>query len=348
MEKSKFYILLIVFISLSAFKFYKVTLSYPKYFPKPQYDFSQNPLSAEKIELGRMLFYDTRLSKDLTISCASCHSSFNAFAHTDHNLSHGINDAIGNRNAPGIFNLAWQKTFMWDGAVHHLDMQPLAPLSHPKEMGTSINEVADKLSANATYKALFYEAFGDSLISGAHILKALAQFQLTLVSANSKYDKYKRGELAISKKELAGYEVFKTNCNSCHTEPLFSSYAFKNNGLPVDSILLDYGRYNITRLSKDSLLFKVPSLRNLSFTYPYMHDGRYRYLKEVLAHYSNIDTTNPLLSEALKKTEPLSANDKINLTAFLLTLNDTSFVFNKAFQYPKALYEVPANSNLKP
>ena len=175
---------------------------------------------------------------------------------------------------------------MWDGAVHHLDMQPLAPISPSDEMGSSIQEVVLKLNQEPLYLEWFKEAFNDSIITGEYILKALSQFQLTLISANSKYDQFLRGEVNLNPKEFRGLNLFEKHCNSCHKAPLFSSYEYKNNGLTLDSTLLDYGRYEITNNEKDTLLFKVPSLRNLSFTYPYMHDGRYRYLKEVINHYN--------------------------------------------------------------
>ncbi len=259
----------------------------PDYFPKPVYNFEQNPLDSNKIELGRILFYDPILSKDNTISCASCHSPFNAFAHTDHDLSHGIFDSIGNRNAPALFNLAWQKTFMWDGAINHLDMQALAPISHPSEMGSNINEVIKKLNESKAYKELFLNAFQDSTISTSKILKALSQFQLTLVSSNAKYDKVKMGKEAFTEQEKNGYQLYKNNCASCHSEPFFSNYNFENNGLPIDPTLNDLGRYVITENENDKRKFKVPSLRNLSFTYPYMHDGRFMTLQEVINHYTS-------------------------------------------------------------
>ena len=181
----------------------------PDYFPKPVYDFQQNPLDSNKIELGRTLFYDPILSDNNTISCVSCHSSFNAFAHTDHDLSHGIFDSIGNRNAPALFNLAWQKAFMWDGAINHLDMQALAPISHKSEMGSNINAVIMKLNESKEYKEAFLNAFQDSTISTAEILKALSQFQLTLVSANAKYDRVKMGKEVFTEQEKNGYQLFK-------------------------------------------------------------------------------------------------------------------------------------------
>lgn len=312
-------------------------LSYPDYFPAPAYDFSKNELDEEKISLGRALFYDPILSKDNTISCASCHSPYNAFAHTDHDLSHGINDEIGLRNAPALFNLAWQETFMWDGAINHLDMQALAPISHPAEMGETIANVSEKLRNSRLYPGLFYQAFGDSIISGEQILKALSQFQLTLVSASAKYDQVRSGEATFTAQETAGYQLFLTHCNTCHTEPLFSNFTFERNGLPLDTSLQDYGRQLITNNSQDSLLFKTPSLRNLSFTYPYMHDGRFNRLNQVLKHYTIGITDQSLVSEALSEPIELTANEKADLIAFLLTLDDQDFVFAPQTKYPREL-----------
>ena len=307
----------------------------PDYFPKPVYNFEQPPFDSNKIELGRILFYDPILSKDNTISCASCHSPFNAFAHTDHDLSHGIFDSIGNRNAPALFNLAWQKTFMWDGAINHLDMQALAPISHPSEMGSNINEVIKKLNESKAYKELFLNAFQDSTISTSKILKALSQFQLTLVSSNTKYDKVKMGKEVFTEQEKNGYQLFKKNCASCHSEPLFSNYNFENNGLPIDPTLNDMGRYVITENENDKRKFKVPSLRNLSFTYPYMHDGRFMTLQEVINHYTSGIEHSETLSSQFNESIELSSNEKVDLISFLLTLNDKDFVFNKKHQFKK-------------
>ena len=310
---------------------------YPDYFPAPAYDFTRNPLTKSKVNLGKALFYDPILSQDSTISCASCHSPYNAFAHTDHDLSHGIRDSIGTRNAPALFNLAWQNSFMWDGAINHLDVQSLAPISHPKEMGEDIKHVVQKLQRKKIYPALFYHAYGDSLITGEYVLKALAQFQLTLVSANAKYDQVQQGMTAFTEQEKNGYTLFQQHCNACHIEPLFSSYNFANNGLPIDATLNDFGKGAITLQPADSLLFKIPSLRNLSFTYPYMHDGRFRKLKEVLNHYSNNIQTYPTLSKELQNFPALSQHEKVDLIAFLLTLNDKSFVFDPKNKFPKKI-----------
>lgn len=307
----------------------------PPHFPKPIYNFNKNPLDSAAIELGRALFYDPILSKDNSISCASCHSPFNAFAHTDHDLSHGIFDSIGTRNAPALFNLAWQKSFMWDGAINHLDVQALAPITSQKEMGSSIKEVIAKLNASKEYKSQFNQVFKDPKITSSRILKALSQFQLTLISAGSKYDLVVSGKDQFTHQEKNGYELFLKNCNSCHQEPLFSNYTIQDNGLPLDSTLNDLGRFNISQVESDKMKFKVPSLRNLSYTYPYMHDGRFRSLKEVINHYTERLYKTPNKSPIQDNPIKLNSNEKVDLIAFLLTLNDPNFVFDKKHQFKK-------------
>ena len=231
-------------------------------------------------------------------------------------------------------NLAWHKNFMWDGAIHHLDVQALAPISHAKEMGSNIQEVLTKLKASSKYRSLFYKTYHDSLISTERLLKTLAQFQLTLVSDQSKYDSVQRKSAVYSEQEKNGYLLFKKNCNGCHTEPLFSTYNYANNGLTTDPTLNDKGRYTITQNSSDSLKFKIPSLRNLSYTAPYMHDGRFKTLHEVLNHYTKSVTHSATLNEELLHPITLSGTEKVDLIAFLLTLNDRQFVFNKQYSFP--------------
>lgn len=342
--KSADLILTFLLFAFTAAKMFQ--LQYPAYFPEPKYDFKKNPLSISKITLGRALFYDPILSKDNTISCASCHSSFNAFAHTDHALSHGINDLIGSRNAPSLMNLAWQQNFMWDGAINHLDVQALAPISHPKEMGEKIETVVPKLQSSKLYPKLFYAAFNDSTITGERVLKALSQFQLTLVSANSKYDRVKQKKEKFTAQEQKGYTLFLKHCNACHTEPLFSNYTFANNGLPLDTGLKDFGRWMVTKQSADSLKFKIPSLRNLSYTYPYMHDGRFTKLNQVLTHYTQGIKQSPTLAKELKNGIALSSDQKVDLISFLLTLNDIEFVFNPKHKFPKEIL-LPAEGKQK-
>jgi cytochrome c peroxidase len=331
MKKTIFY----CFIALSALflatktaeKPEPVQLQYPKNWPAPTYDFSKNPLTREGIELGRRLFYDPVLSRDSTISCASCHLSFTAFTHTDHALSHGIEDRIGRRNSPALMNLAWAKYFMWDGAIHHLDFQALAPISDSTEMDNSLEKVVQKLAVSPRYPGLFRAAFGDANITGERVLKAIAQFELTLISANAKYDRVLSGRDTFSKQEQNGYALFQKNCARCHTEPFFTNFGFEKNGLPVDTFLNDFGRMRISQNPSDSLKFKVPTLRNIEFSQPYMHDGRFRKLREVLHFYNNSTAFDPKIE--------LSANEKVDLTAFLLTLTDRDFLFNPDFAFPK-------------
>ncbi len=310
--------------------------SIPEFWPKPEYDLIKKPLSQEKIQLGRALFYDPLLSADNTISCASCHSQYNAFAHSDHKLSHGIHDQIGTRNAPALQNLAWGSTFMWDGSAHHLDAQALAPLTNPIEMNETLEHIVAKLQRSKRYPKAFYAAFGDSIVTGQRTLQALSQFMVTLVSSNSKYDKVIRKEgIAFSESENNGYLLFKEHCASCHKEPLFTNNSFANNGLEPDSLLKDIGRMKITGNTKDSLLFKVPSLRNVEVSYPYMHDGRFPNLQMVLFHYTDGIHNSKTLSKQLRKKMNLSEDDKRNLINFLKTLTDEGFLRNKEHSYPK-------------
>lgn len=310
----------------------------PQHFPKPVYDFSKNPMSDNKIQLGRALFYDPILSRNNMISCASCHSQFSAFTHVDHALSHGIEDKIGIRNSPALMNLAWQKTFMRDGGINHLDVQSLAPISNPLEMDEKITTVVSKLQSSKLYPNLFYKAFGDSIVTGEHTLKSISQFMLTLVSSNSKYDSVMRKQVEFSEQENKGYALFKKNCSSCHTEPLFTNDDFKNNGIAIDTTLNDFGRYGVTKNPSDSLKFKVPTLRNIEFSYPYMHDGRFKKLSQVLTHYTSGIEKNKTLSSELQKPIVLSANEKVDIIAFLLTLTDKSFLFNPEYFYPKEIF----------
>lgn len=224
---------------------------------------------------------------------------------------------------------------MWDGAIHHIEQQALAPISHPAEMGETIQHVANKLNVHNSYPKLFKVAFRDSVITGQNLLKSLAQFQLTLISQNSKYDLVMAGKQQFSSQEESGYQLFKANCNRCHTEPLFFNTKFANNGLPVDTTLNDWGRYKITLQSSDSLLFKIPTLRNIEYSYPYMHDGRFHSLYEVLAHYEKGITPSSTLDARLKHGIKLSPNEKVDLVAFLLTLSDSAFIFNPNYSFPK-------------
>lgn len=307
----------------------------PKGWPKPNYDFSKNPLTEEGFQLGRNLFYDPIMSKDSTISCASCHLQATGFAHVDHELSHGIDGKIGTRNSLALINLAWSKDFMWDGGVNHLDVQPINPITSEIEMNESLQNVVAKLQKNDKYNKLFTAAFGDSKVTGQRTLKALSQFLLQLTTHNSKYDKVIRKEEIFNEIEQRGYDLFKTKCASCHKEPLFTSETFENNGLPIDSTLNDFGRIKITQNPKDNLKFKVPTLRNVQFTFPYMHDGRFKTLNEVVKHYNSGIFKSQTLAKQLQKPMNLTDNQRTELIAFLKTLSDTEFLFNPKFSYPR-------------
>ena len=295
--------------------------------------------------LGKVLFYDPVLSLDSSTSCSSCHSPFNAFAHTDHALSHGIDNKVGFRNAPALFNLAYQPYFMWDGAINHLDMQSLAPITNPDEMDETIAHVVEKLNTQQFYRTLYYQAFNDSVISGTRTLKAIAAFLTSIESKNAKYDLVMNGEPQFTQQEKNGFELFSKHCASCHTPPLFTNYAFESNGLMSDTTLNDDGRIRQTKQTNDSLKFKVPTLRNIEYTFPYMHDGRYKTLTEVMNHYSNSANKNTLMNPKLKSVYKLSSNEKVDIIAFLLTLSDEQFLFDKRYAYPKVQIDSLRNIN---
>jgi cytochrome c peroxidase len=306
----------------------------PAGWPQPLYNFKNNPLTKEGFELGRKLFYDERLSKDSTISCASCHQQFGAFATYDHNLSHGYNNTLTTRNAPSLQNLAWQKEFMWDGGIIHLDLQPMAPLTAANEMGETLLNVISKLNRDTAYKRMFKAAFGTPVINTQKMNMALSQFVLMLVSSNSKYDKVMRGEASFILPEKLGYEIFKQKCTGCHKEPLFTDFSYRNTGLQLDATLNDYGRMKITGNKQDSLKFKVPSLRNVTLTFPYGHDGRFFSLQNVYEHYRNKMVVTANTDSLLQHKLPLSNYETGQLTAFLHTLTDTTFLKNPAFAPP--------------
>lgn len=306
----------------------------PAGWPQPLYNFKNNPLTKEGFELGRKLFYDERLSKDSTISCASCHQQFGAFATYDHNLSHGYNNTLTTRNAPSLQNLAWQKEYMWDGGIAHLDLQPMAPLTAANEMGETLLNVINKLNHDTAYKRMFTAAFGTPLINTQKMNMALSQFVLMLVSSNSKYDKVMRGEAWFAPAEKLGYEIFKQKCGSCHAEPLFTDFSYRNTGLSLDTTLNDYGRMKITGNRNDSLKFKVPSLRNVAITFPYGHDGRFFSLQNVYEHYRNKMVVTANTDSLLQHKLVLNNTETGEITAFLHTLTDTLFLKNPAFAPP--------------
>lgn len=338
----KRYVLFSIFAILFLLSFQKnhtqnLYFDIPKGFPKPIYDFKTNPLTKEGFELGRKLFYDPILSKDHTISCASCHLQQTAFAHVDHDLSHGIEGKIGNRNALTLQNLAWNQNFMWDGGINHLDVQGIAPITNPVEMDETMEHVVFKLNQNSTYKRLFWQVFKKNTITSKLLLHSLSQYLVALTTSNSKFDRVVlQNKEVFTVMEKKGYELFNQHCASCHPAPLFFVNQFKNNGLPIDATLNDLGRYQITQNPKDSLLFKVPTLRNIAFSFPYMHDGRFKTLTEVVKHYNSGIVHHKTLSSELLQPMNLNNNQRVELVAFLKTLTDSTFLFNKKYAYPRA------------
>jgi cytochrome c peroxidase len=311
-----------------------VTLHVPGKFSKPLYDFRNNKLTPEIFTLGRKLFYDPILSRDSSTSCASCHQRIAAFAHIDHPLSHGINGLIGNRNVPALQNLIWRDTYMWDGGVNNLEVQPLNPLTNPLEMDEKLEHVILKLQRNAEYVQLFKSAYGDSLVNSQRILKSLAQFTGLMISADSRYDRYMQGKDTLSANELSGLKLFRARCANCHSEPFFTDNSYRNNGIQPDTSLHDIGRSKISGLRADDYKYKVPSLRNVEMTYPYMHDGRFRNLNQVLDHYAGGKYFTVNYDQSLKKTAGLNQQEKLDIIAFLKTLTDKTFLYDRRFADP--------------
>lgn len=310
----------------------KFELVYPAHFPTPEYHFENNEFSREGFILGRKLFYDPLLSVNNTVSCGSCHDATHAFA--DHNipLSFGVFGRVGRRNYPPVFNMIWSKSFMWDGGVNHIELSGFPAIEDENEMSTNLTDLVEKLRTHNTYPAMFEEAFGTSEINDQKFFYAITQFMGALISSNSKYDKYVNGQANFSNDELSGLQLFRTHCENCHQEPLFTDYSFRNNGL--DSYFEDEGRFGITQNPNNLGKFKVPTLRNITFTYPYMHDGRFINLDQVLNHYSHEIVASPTLDVQLEGGIALTNDEKNKLKAFLETLTDYEMLNNIEFYAP--------------
>ncbi|MBA4853412.1 cytochrome c peroxidase [Emticicia sp. BO119] len=322
--------------------------SVPTNFPRPTYHFDSNPLSRAGVELGKTLFYDSIISSDNTVSCGSCHQQSAGFTQHGHVLSHGVNDQLTKRNSMPLFNLAWSGSFGWDGGVHDLDFFAVSPITNPVEMNESLANVLEKLRSSPQYPALFKSAFGTEEINTERFLKALSQFMLTMVSANSRYDHYMRYEgIEFTKTELEGMELFKKKCASCHSGELFTDFSFRNNGL-THLTENDFGQFEVNQNENDKFKFKVPSLRNLSYTAPYMHDGRFTTLEEVLEHYDSKVEKTDFLDKALNKDGrlgiALTPDEKQKIMVFLKTLDDEDFVKNPIFSEGSLLNPILAKN----
>ena len=318
-----------------------------KYFPKmPLPD--DNPITVEGVELGRFLFYDPILSFDSTISCASCHRQEVAFSDSPNRLSKGINGKFGVRNTTPLFNMAWYPSLFWDGKSESIEDQVFHPLRADNEMNLNWILAARRITDSEFYRPLFKKAFGDIEIDSILIAKAIAQFERILISNNSKYDKVLRGEAYFTSEEYDGFLLMndqtKGDCLHCHTtdgDALGTTAKFSNNGLdPVFNVkdYIDKGKGGVTGLISDYGLFKIPSLRNITVTAHYMHDGRFQTLEEVLVFYSeglnncvNIDSK---MGFAHQGGAHLTKDEKDKIIAFLKTLTDSTFLTNPEFSNP--------------
>ena len=312
-----------------------VSLETPAHFPPPLDIFRDNPLSKEGIELGRRLFYEPRLSIDNSHPCSSCHEQVAAFGTFEHDRSHGVFESHTFRNAPVLFNLAWYPQYHWEGGIYSLEEQAIHPITGATEMGDNFTNIIRKLERVPYYRRAFQAVFNTSNIESTQILKALAQFTGTMISANSKYDRVLKGQAVFTAQEASGYQVFQARCNTCHQEPLFTDHSFRNIGLPVDPSLKDYGRMRVTGRRQDSLKFRVPTLRNVALSSNYMHDGRFMTLQQCINHYRvgiiPSTTLDPLLQNGIQLTDRQSSD----LVAFLRTLTDSSFVRNPNLAKPE-------------
>lgn len=305
-------------------------------------DSKTNPLSEDGIALGKKLFFDKRLSGNNQVSCATCHQQSLAFSDGFALSKQGISGNALERNSPAIINLAWANNgLFWDGGSTNLESQAFAPLAHQDEMSQNLTELIEELNADADYPRLFNNAFGKD-INQADIVKAIAQFERTLISGNSKYDKYIRKESGgnLNEEELKGLELARKNCFSCHATPLLTDNLYHNNGIDADFSNTNHeglfqGRYRVTNNSADLGKYKTPTLRNIEKTAPYMHDGRFKSLERVLEHYNSgvlaSSTLDPLLIQNGSLGFKLSETEKEQLIAFLKTLTDYDFLTDKRF-----------------
>lgn len=325
--------------------------------PKPVLVFSSGVNVDAEIALGRVLFYDESLSADGKVSCGSCHTSYTAFAHVDHKLSHGVFDREGRRNAPALMNLAWQSGFMWDGAIQHLELQSMAPIAAHTEMGMSLQDYLNGIKQNPRYQSLFALAYPNQPISLPLALKAIARFELTFVSDQSRYDSMRRQQISFTQQENRGYALFQKFCAACHAEPLFTRPGYEYNGWAdglkgtdstgVGVSVLDRGRALVTGLVADAYHMKIPTLRNVEVSYPYMHNGGFQTLYQVVKNYSGKrlvvrgDGGGSGISgdsgEGHRKVVEISldANERVDLVAFLMTLTDRKFLYSKDFVDPR-------------
>jgi cytochrome c peroxidase len=334
---------------------YKATpyvLDIPSHFPDMIIP-TDNPMTVEGVDLGRYLFYEKKLSGDNSMSCASCHMPENSFSDPNQ-FSTGIDGIQGTRQSMALVNMGWENFFFWDGRETTLEKQILDPVINPIEMHETWKNAVAKLNQDINYRNRFFRAFGEGGIDSVKAAKAIAQFIRTMISGQSKYDvmyKYENGMSlsateqsifqTIDPEEWAGYDLFKSlngaDCFHCHNGPLMRVKKFSNNGL-LPNFLNDLGRAAVTNNPEDNYKFKVPTLRNIALTAPYMHDGRFSTLDEVIEHYSSgihmSPTIDPLIEFGSQGGVQLDVQEKYLLKKFLLTLTDENFVNNPKFKDP--------------
>ncbi len=309
-----------------------------------------NQLTVQGVKLGRMLFYEKMLSADGSQACASCHMQEFAFSDTA-KFSIGVQGKQGKRQAMAVFNMAWHSNeFFWDGRAHLLRDQALLPIQDELEMDETLENVVNKLSESQDYKDQFMRAFGSEEITSEKISLALEQFMNSIVSANSKYDQYLAGNYDLTESEARGLKLFNTeynkffpdesgaDCQHCHAGYNFENDMYMNNGLDGEESFKDYGREKATSSNLDRGKFKVASLRNIELTAPYMHDGRFKTLEEVIDHYNEGLVASSTLDPALEQTREtglmLTEQDKADLIAFLKTLTDETLISNPNYSDP--------------
>ena len=312
------------------------------YFPEPNYN-EQNPITEEGVLAGRYLFYDSILSKDYSISCASCHQQKYAFSDAGKTFSTGMNGLLLDRNTPPIFNLNWSQSLFWDGRASTPEQQVLFPVRNHKEMNLDWKTAETRINGSKFYTDLFSKAFPNKKIDSILISYAIAQFERTIISNNSKFDKVLRGETHLTKEEYAGFELVnnqeKGDCLHCHVTDahgLVTNGKFSNNGL--DSSPLDSGQYLVTQNINDIGKFKIPSLRNLYLTAPYMHDGRFLTVEEVLEFYSSGLQKSYTIDSKMQHINnggiQISEVEKKQIIAFLKCLTDSSLILNQDYSNP--------------
>lgn len=324
-----------------------LNLATPAGFP-PMPVSSVNPLTKEGVALGRRLFYDPILSSDSTYSCASCHNQQKAFTDSPLKTSVGVHNDTVSRNAMPLFNLAWYPSFFWDGRSASIEDQVFFPVRSHVEMDLNWNTAVQRIRSHNVYTDMYKKAFGEIAIDSVHIAYAIAQFERTFLSYNSKYDKVKRGEAFFDDNELDGYllmqDFFGGDCLHCHpveSNLLISTLNFRNNGITDAATPDDYpdkGLGAVTGNPLDNGKFKVPSLRNIGLTAPYMHDGRFATLDAVLDFYStgvhNSANVDPKMEYSFQGGVQLTTDEKAKIKAFLLTLTDSTFITNDDYSSP--------------